>query len=246
MGLKGEFFWNRSKRRGGKKIISFDLKNENIFQSETFDAVIIGQNVEPMFFNQLQLNAGKCYRFDYDSVDWDWCLGDTFAILDKNRDTKQKWNLNIPMYGPGECPDCHGTHRCMYCRGSGTITDSRTHMINMCMNCFGTGECQKCYVPIRLKKTSGDLSSDTSSPISTGQRPNPKEQREMRMKILRQEIDSLQSKIDKAMFDEKMMKIRGTDVSSFNVYHSQLLLRQGYEMQLSNLQSELNQLELMR
>ena len=87
MSFRGKFNWFQSIRQGGRKAISFTLTCSNMFQTETFDAVIIdgtGQN-NPMFFHQEQLAAGKSFRFDIDSVGWDWCQGDIFAL---------QWNWN--------------------------------------------------------------------------------------------------------------------------------------------------------
>ena len=50
MSLKGEFFWIRSMRQGGRKAVSFTLTCTNMFQSETVDAAIIdaqGQGIPP-------------------------------------------------------------------------------------------------------------------------------------------------------------------------------------------------------
>lgn len=85
MSFKGQFNWIQSMRQGGRKAISFTLTCTNLFKSETFDAAIIdstGQQ-QPMLFSQLSLGAKKSFRFDMDTVGWDWCQGDTFAVLDK-------------------------------------------------------------------------------------------------------------------------------------------------------------------
>ena len=124
MSFKGQFNWIQSMRQGGRKAISVTLTCTNLFKSETFDAAIIdctGQQ-QPMLFSQLSLGAKKSFRFDMDTVGWDWCQGDTFAVLDKNGQMGKdnKWTLNIHVPAPGECRDCHGT-----------------------------GMCQTCYVPIR-------------------------------------------------------------------------------------------------
>lgn len=60
---------------------------------------------------------------------------------------------------------------------------------------------------------------------------------------MRQSIQELQVKIERADWDERIMKLRGTDISSRNVYMSQVNLKYQYERQLSELQYKLQQLE---
>ena len=221
--FKGQFNWFQSMRQGGCKAISFTLTCTNIFQSETFDAAIIdgtGQ-LQPMVFTQLTLGAKKSLRFDMDTVGWDWCQGDTFAILDKNRqmDKHNKWTMNLKVPAPGECQDCHGT-----------------------------GVCQACYVPFRNVATTsvnfqpnvmGGYGYNASSNVSSNQ--EAAEQR--KIAALRQSIQELQAKIERADWDERMMKLRGTDISSRRVYMSQVNLKLQYERQLCELQYRLQQME---
>ena len=59
MSFKGEFYWIRSMRQGGRKAISFTLTCTNLFQSETIDAAIVdgtGQ-LQPMIFRQQTIKA---------------------------------------------------------------------------------------------------------------------------------------------------------------------------------------------
>ena len=83
MSFRGEFNWIQCLHQGGRKAISFTLKCTNMFQTETFDAAIIDGNgqLQPMMFRQQRLAANKSLRFDFDTVGWDWCQGDTFAII---------------------------------------------------------------------------------------------------------------------------------------------------------------------
>ena len=50
-------------------------------------------------------------------------------------------------------------------------------------------------------------------------------------------------KIERADWDERIMKLRGTDITSHLSYMSQVNLKYQYERQLANLQYELQQLE---
>ena len=240
--FKGQFNWFQSMRQGGCKAISFTLTCTNIFQSETFDAAIIdgtGQ-LQPMVFTQLTLGAKK----------WDWCQGDTFAILDKNRqmDKHNKWTMNIKVPAPGECRDCHGTHKCKQCNGTGLVTNNYTHEVSSCNVCRGTGVCQACYVPFRNVATTsvnfqpnvmGGYGYNASSNVSS----NQEAAKQRKIAALRQSIQELQAKIERADWDERMMKLRGTDISSRRVYMSQVNLKLQYERQLCELQYRLQQME---
>ena len=125
MGLKGQFNWIQSLRLGGRKAISFTLKCTNLLGDETFDAAIIDGSgaSQPMYFTNQSIPARKSLRFDYDTVGWDWCQGDRFVILDKRGKIKTEWTVNMKTYAYGECPSCHGTHRCSHCSGNGRLTD---------------------------------------------------------------------------------------------------------------------------
>lgn len=252
MSFKGQFNWIQSMRQGGRKAISFTLTCTNLFQSETFDAAIIdgtGQ-LQPMMFTQLTLGAKKSLRFDMDTIGWDWCQGDTFAILDKNRqiDKHCKWTLNIKVPAPGECRDCHGTHKCKQCNGTGIVTNNHTHEISSCEVCHGTGICQTCYVPFRnvansapaFQSNAGTVYGCNSTSVDTS---NKEAAKQRKIAALQQSIQELQVKIERADWDERIMKLRGTDISSRNVYMSQVNLKFQYERQLSELQYKLQQLE---
>ena len=243
MSFEGKFYWIECMRQGGRKAISFTLTCTNLFQSETFDAAIVdgtGQ-LQPMIFRQLNLPAKKSLRFDFDTVGWNWCQGDTFAILDAQGQMAHKWTLNLKVPAPGECKDCHGTHKCRHCNGRGTITNHRTHEIYSCETCKGTGICQTCFVPMRNPQFYNQDYSGQGN--SEQQMPNPDANRQRRINSLRQRIYELQAKIEKAKWDERIMRLRDTDISSYCVYQSQLNLKFQYEKQLLRLRAELQQLE---
>ena len=73
--------------------------------------------------------------------------------------------------------------------------------------------------------------------------PNPQISREKRISSLHKTISELQSKIEKADWDARMMQRKGTDVSLHTVYSSHLELKHHYQMLLLQAQSELQQLE---
>lgn len=252
MSFKGQFNWIQSMRQGGRKAISFTLTCTNLFKSETFDAAIVdgtGQ-LQPMLFLQLSLGSKKSFRFDIDTVGWDWCQGDTFAILDKNGQIGKgnKWTLNIHVPAPGECHDCHGTHKCKQCNGTGIVTNNYSHEISSCEVCHGTGICQTCFVPFRNVT---NLNSTFQQNVGTGYgdnkaaiySSNQEAAKQRKIMALRQSIQELQTKIDRADWDERFMKFRGTDISSRRVYMSQVSLKYQYEKKLSELQYQLQQLE---
>lgn len=151
MSFKGKFELVSSKRAAGVKLQSFVLTCTNWFSSETVDCMLSDEaGLTPYFFRNQVFKAGRSYRFDYDTVNWTWYQHDYFAILNKNGRIVQKWQLNLTEYGPGECPECHGTEKCKHCNGEGYIyPKGRVELFKKCEACGGTGMCQKCYVPRR-------------------------------------------------------------------------------------------------
>ena len=157
MGFTGKFELTTSKRLPGVRLYSFVLKNTNLIQSETVDIMLSDEdNRSPFYFRGQKLAAGRSYRFDYDTVDWLWYQHDYCAILGKNGKVIKKWELDLPEYGPGECPECHGTHKCRKCNGQGYIyPPGRTWEYKMCDACGGTGTCQRCDIPRRPGRFGG-------------------------------------------------------------------------------------------
>lgn len=78
---------------------------------------------------------------------------------------------------------------------------------------------------------------------TSGDSSNKEAAKQRKIAALRQSIQELQAKIERADWDERIMKLRGTDISSRRVYMSQVNLRYQYERQLSELQYKLQQLE---
>jgi len=240
MELSGQFYWFESLRLGGRKAISFVLRNDNLLRDEVFDCAIVdgsGQT-QPQIRRQLVLKPRQEFKFDYDTCDWDWCPGDYFAILGAKGKVKERWDCSPSVYAPGECPQCHGTHKCPQCGGNGFINDFSSHTVSSCMACHGTGCCQQCYIPTR-QNSNGFSQQNT-------QQPNPQASKQRQIASLQRQIDDLQRKIEKTEFDIRMMQIRGTDLSSKHVYFSMLQLKSQYERQLINLQYQLQQLELIQ
>lgn len=156
MGFKGTFTKVESKRLAGCIIISFSLKCTNLMFGETIDVAIFPSNGgQPWYFRDLKFRAGETYVFNFDTVDWNWCQGDWAAIVGKHDKIIQRWPLQLREYRPGECPSCHGSHKCKACRGEGYVyPPGRTWEFKRCIQCGGTGICQTCYVPKRGGGTS--------------------------------------------------------------------------------------------
>lgn len=246
MSLRGEFHWIRSMRQGGRKAISFTLTCTNLFRSETIDAAIIDStgHVQPMIFRQQTIKAKESLRFDFDSIDWDWCQGDMFALLDRNGQMTKKWVLNLSTYAPGECPECHGTHKCRQCNGTGMIYNRHMHTYNYCEACNGTGGCQTCFVPMRNTSNVNQIPAGDTI-YGGGQNPNADAARQRKIATLRSRISEVREKLDGAKYEERIMKLRGTDITSHTVYISHTGLIYRYETELINLQNQLSQLEQM-
>ncbi len=241
MSFIGKFEWYNSLHQGGKRAISFTLTCTNMFKTETFDCAIIDSTgQEPaQIRRQLKLKPNEALVFNYDRCRWNWCQGDYFCILGKNDKIEQRWDLNLKIYDRGECPDCHGSHRCQSCNGSGVVKDRHTHTINTCNVCYGTGICQKCYVPIRSGTT---LAQEVygSQPL-----PNANINRQRKISALQQTISNLETKIAKADMDMRMMQFKGMDVSARTAYMSHVEMLHSFQRQLINAQYELQQLENM-
>ena len=199
--------------------------------------------LQPMIFRQQTIKAKESLRFDFDTVDWNWCQGDMFSILDKKGQMGQKWVLNLKTYAPGECPECHSTHKCRQCNGTGMIFHRPTHTYNQCEACNGTGICQTCFIPLR--NTSNATYALGGTEYSVGQNPNVDVARQRKIAALKQRISEIREKLEDAKYEERIMRLRGTDLTSRTVYttHASLIYR--YETELINLQSQLSQLEQM-
>lgn len=239
MNLRGQFNWIKSLRFGGRKAISFTLSCTNLLYDEDFDAAILDSSgsIQPMYFMKQTIPARKSLRFDYDTVGWDWCQGDKFVILDKKGNIKAEWVVNMQTYAFGECPSCHGTHKCTTCSGTGRITHRHTHMIETCQSCAGTGECQTCYIPIRVNSTIGN-SMGVSQPSNHSEVSKQRE-----IAAINSRIYELRSKIEKIEWDLRIMKLKDQSYNSHTTYTSILQLKFTYEQQLIKLQTQLHQLE---
>ena len=157
MSFKGKFELTTSKRLSGFRLYSFVLKCTNLFQSETLDCMISDEeHRQPFYFRNQTFKAGRSYRFDFDTVDWQWYQHDYFAILGKGDKILQKWQLNLKEYAPGECPECHGTLKCKKCKGEGFVYPAdRIWEFKTCPACGGTGVCQTCEIPKRPGRFGG-------------------------------------------------------------------------------------------
>lgn len=247
MRLEGEYKWYQSMRKGGRWSISFLLKCTRWLRKEKFAyAIYDGTGQLQPHRSYVELGANDTMRFDYDTCDWDWCQGDTFAVLDECGEIVEHWTLNLQTYAPGECPDCHGTKRCPTCNGTGSIKD-QMHMISTCQHCGGTGTCVRCYIPIRSVggPTINNTTTMQSGTMANANHPTVDTSRQRKMEMLRRRIHELQRNIERAEWDLHMMQISKMDTSSNGVYSSKLQLMNQYHQQLLNLQYELQQLEGM-
>ena len=238
MSFRGKFEPYMSIRQGGKKAYSFTLTCKNMLMPETFDCAIMDSSGQQptQFHRHLKLKANESKVFNYDECGWDWCQGDAFVILDKNDKIKQRWDLNLKIYSRGECPECHGSHKCNKCNGSGVIKDIHTHTISSCRACNGTGICQKCYVPIR------EGSTIAHEVYGTHPLPNSDMAKQQKIAALQQTISNLEAQITKADIDIRMMQFKGMDASASMAFRSQLELQHQLQRQLLNAQHELQQL----
>jgi hypothetical protein len=75
--------------------------------------------------------------------------------------------------------------------------------------------------------------------------PDPHASRQRKIEALKQTIRELQSKIEQAEWDRRIMQLNDLDRTSHITYYSQLQLKHQYELQLIHAQHELQQLENM-
>lgn len=236
MGFKGTFSWFNSLHQGGRKAISFTLKNTNMLLPATFNAAIVdGSNiVSTKYFFGLRLDAGKAAVFNADNEAWDWAQGDFFAIIDNNKKILERWDLNLPEKAPGECPECHGSHQCAHCGGNGRILDSYTHCYEMCQACRGTGYCQTCFIPMRHNSP---FSPTYSKPSDSSKIGSP----EQRARIM----NSIQKyKHEIYILEQKNLNIEhnGGDTSMWSAHYFNNLMIHNYQNQISKLETTLSSL----
>lgn len=159
MSFKGTFSRIPSQRFAGTIVVSFSLKCTNLMLGETVDIGLFpSDGSQPWYYRDLKFKAGQTYIFNLDTVDWNWYQGDYAAILGKNDKIVEKWALQLTEYGHGECPECHGTHKCRSCQGTGFINPSGTKYLweqITCPKCGGTGICHTCNIPRRRPRFGG-------------------------------------------------------------------------------------------
>lgn len=232
MGWQGSFSRVMSQRAAGCPVFSFVLKNTNLLSSETVDLMLCdAYQQSPWYFRDVKIKAGDSIRIDLDNGGWEWYNGDFCAILGRNNTIKQRWTLNLKRYAPGECPECHGSHKCGHCRGEGYQLNNRTVEITRCAYCGGSGICMTCRIPERKPP----ISMPSVNPIqqTRGQR------NAARISAIQSEIANIQSQIDKIDWDMRMMQLDGRQVRQHSTYQSLIQLRYNYNIQLINLQQQL-------
>ena len=246
MDLKYEWQQYGSLRKGGQLSFSLMITCTRWLRSEkvTF-RLVDGSGQLPPKDGYIVLEAGKSVRIDYDTYDWDWCNGDFIVIYDKKGREYDRKVFNKPTYAPGECPECHGSHQCAACKGTGRVMD-KFRQVTTCQRCLGTGLCQTCYVPTRQAGAIYNMGNAGTS-VSTATNPNVEGSRERRIIALRKRIAELREMISHCDFEQKMRKldtsIHGYDSSMTTNDMQQAQLKYTYQTQLQQLQFELEQLE---
>lgn len=242
MDLKYEWQQYGSTRKGGQLSFSLMITCTRWFKTEKVAFRLVdGSGQLPPKDGYIELAPDMSVRIDYDHYDWDWCDGDYIIIFDKQGREYDRKVFRKRTYAPGECPECHGSHQCATCRGTGRITD-RMHMVSTCPRCLGTGVCQTCYVPMRT------IPGSWGSTVATNVNPNVEMSRQQRAAAIRKRIVDLEAMISQCEFDERMRKMRtanfGYDTSRTTDDMRQAQLKYTYQSQLIQLRNELEQLEM--
>lgn len=162
MGFSVTFQKKPSKRFGGVLLTSCVIKCTNLLFGDTVTiALIPSDGSQPWYFRDLKFSAGTQYEFSRDTVDWSWYQDDVIAILDDKGRVAQSWKFHKKEYGPGECPECHGTKRCSKCHGQAFFMPGHNGGFGVslddlkCGACGGTGICQTCDIDYRQPKFGG-------------------------------------------------------------------------------------------
>lgn len=106
MSLQGGFEWYTSLKQGGKMSVQFVLRNTNMLMSETFDCIIAdasGQQ-QPQVWRKMKIKARQSIAFNFDTCGWEWSQGDFFAILGKDSQAVQRWDLRLNVPGRANQP----------------------------------------------------------------------------------------------------------------------------------------------
>lgn len=234
----GKFTKLNSQKVAGMRIFSFSLKCTNWLQSETIDFMLSdAQNIQPWYYRQQTIKAGSVFTFNFDTCGWTWCQGDFFAILKKNGKIDQSWQLKIKEYAPGECPECHGTHKCGHCRGQGVWADLQYGTgIQTCPYCGGTGVCDTCNVPRRsFQAAPQNISYDSGSSRGSGLR------RHRPIIEIQQDIKNLESQIERAEWNFRQNKLNGLYDDHYMLFSAENDLIYTYRCRLLELQAELRE-----
>lgn len=243
--FKGEFGRVALQKCMGVIGYSFTLKNTDWFGKERVSVVLCdAYGQQPWYFRDLEIKAGQAMVFNRDTVGWDWAQGDFCGILDKNDAVRQRWELRLKVYAPGECPECHGTHKCRHCHGQGYPFDSKNFTVQPCPHCGGTGECQTCYVPQRQPGYAPPTGGAMPQPGQQGGFPggNSAAQRQRAYADLTARIAELQAQVQQVEWDMRMMQLRGQDVTSASLYRTYINMRYNYNRQIIDLQHKLSNL----
>ncbi len=247
MSMDLEYTWQQFKSdfKGGQLSYSLLITCKRWFKTEKVAFRLVdGSGQIPPKDDYIELAAGMSFRIDYDNYGWDWCDGDYIIIFDTRGREYERKVFRMRTYGPGECPECHGSHQCAACHGTGRITDEM-HMVSTCQRCLGTGLCQTCYVPTR---TMPSMNVPYGSSVSTNANPNVAGSRQRKKEMLQKQIFDLQQKIERMEWEERTNQLRtaihGTSpYGSFTTQNSRFQLKYQYQIMLQNALHELEQLE---
>lgn len=249
MSMDLEYDWMRygSLKKGGQLSFALKITCTRWWKTEKVAYTLVdGSGQLPPRQGYIELEAGQSVIIDYDHDGWDWCNGDYIIIYDNKGREYDRQIFRMKTYGPGECPECHGSHHCATCHGTGRITD-KMHMVSTCPRCLGTGVCQTCYVPTRNGGMTASVGS-TGSTVATNTNPNAELSLQQKIIAIRRRIADLESMISQCEFDERMRKMRtanfGYDTSRTTDDMRQAQLKYTYQSQLIQLRHELEQLEM--
>lgn len=158
MSFKGEFVqYRRSLVRPGNKVMRdfctdwcFVLTNTSLLGSKRVTVYMSDYYGGQQKQCTIDTRARESYRLNADTVGWSWHQGDRAVAVDSDGSEVGSWMLYVREYANGECPECHGSHKCSACGGQGVFLGGQFGVeIITCQKCCGTGMCTTCEVPYR-------------------------------------------------------------------------------------------------
>lgn len=215
-----------------RTIWSLRIANTSLLGSEDVQLMLsdrLGSQQQQLRFT---LRARQSEQIDVRTVGWDWCRGDYAALLHGNR-IRTRWDFPPPME---TCPECHGSHRCLRCGGTGRFMIGGEQFV--CRACGGSGICQRCFVPERNHGNAGFTSPQT--PVAQQQTTTERRRGRPRAVILG-DIKKTERELEDLRYDHWQRTEIRKDFNSYTMFQANQKVE--LEYRLKRLYAELAEAE---